>query len=156
MTITGHKHTNKDILAKRLAENSDIEFVRPYTARELPNWGDADYLDSEFNVVLPNVLEDMMSTEKVLSVTEIGDNKYVFFDFQFREPYSVVVVDDCGVISIKDNWDGKVFTIRIVSSSEEKSERVDKYLNKHEFDAIFDFEKDDLSELEHLIGEYYD
>lgn len=155
VTVTGHKHTHKNTIAMRLAGNSDVEWVRPYTARELPKDIEPSALEGEYNVVLPSVLDDMMEKEKVLSVTTIGDNKYVFFEFQFRKNFSVVIVDDYAVVDIKQNWDGKVFTIRAVSDNEEQSDRVGEYLYKHEFDVVFDYTKDDFYELEHRIGESY-
>ena len=36
VTITGHKNTNKDFIAEKLAENSDVEFIQPYVDAELP------------------------------------------------------------------------------------------------------------------------
>lgn len=153
VTITGHKHTKKGIIATELARNSDVEYVRPYTARSLPKDIEPSILEAEYNVVLPSVLDDMMKKEKVLAVTEIGKHKYVYFEFQFRKPYSVIIADDYAVVNIKSNWDGKIFTIRAVSDKEEPSERVDEFLYKHEFDTIFDYERDDIYELEHLIGE---
>ena len=153
VTITGHKHTKKGIIATKLAQNSDVEYVRPYTARDLPK-GLPHSLEAEYNIVLPSVLDDMMKTEKVLSVTEINGHKYVYFEFQFVKPYSVVIADDYAVVSIKDNWEwGDVFTIRLVSDNEVQSDRVGEYLYKHEFDVVFDVDRDDIYELEHLIGE---
>jgi hypothetical protein len=156
VTLTGHKNTNKEFIAEKLAMNSDVEFVKPYTARDLPQGIEPSLAGVDFNIVLPTVLEDMMRDEKVLSITEINGHKYVFFEFQFRKPYSVIIADDYAVIHIKENWDGKLFTVRTVSDNEEKSERVDEFLYKHEFDYVFDLDKDDYEELEALVGDDYE
>ena len=150
VTITGHKHTKKDTIAKKLASNSDVEYVTPYTDKEIPKWIDSEKVDEHHHVTAEE-LDEMIENEKVLSITKINDTRYVFFEFQFMYPYSVVIADDYAVVDIKKNWDGKIFTIRTVSRNEEQSERVGEYLFKHEFDAVFDYEYDDYDELEILI-----
>lgn len=155
VTITGHKNTKKDFIAEKLAMNDDIEFVHPYTARELPQGIEPADM-GEYHIVLPTVLDKMIEEENVLSITEINGHKYVYFEFQFKEPISVVIADDYAVIDIKKNWThfngGDVFTIRAVSDNEEQSDRVGEYLYKHEFDVVFDWNKDDFDVLNDLIG----
>ena len=145
VTITGHKYTRKDTIATELAKNSEVEFVHPYTERDVVV--DSGY-DSEYHIVLPSTLDKMIKDEKVLAITTVNDCRYVFFEFQFIKPYSVIIADDYAVIDIKKNWNGEVFTIRAVSDNEEQSDRVGEYLFKHEFDAIFDYARDDIHELE--------
>ena len=63
----------------------------------------------------------------------------------------MVIVDDYGVVDIRDKWKGKLYTIRLVSDNEERSDRVGEYLYKHEFDLVFDVDHDDFNELEARI-----
>lgn len=150
VTLTGHKFTKKTIVASKLASNSDVVYVQPYTDRELPKWA-VDGEELGFHFVLPSVLDKMIEEEDVLTMKTVNENRYVFFKFQFIAPYNVVIVDDYGVLDIKNEWDDLIYTIRLVSDKEKQSDRVGEYLFKHEFDLIFDYDKDDFDEMESKI-----
>lgn len=150
VTITGHKHTKKDWIAKKLAENSDVQYVTPYVGIDLPTGIEPSELQ-ENHVVVPSVLEDMLRDEKVLYRVIINKREYVFFEFQMTAPYNVIIVDDYGVISVKDNWDGEVYTIFLTSKNQKPSERVGEYLTPSEFDEVFDADTGNVDELEARI-----
>lgn len=150
VTLTGHKFTKKTIVASRLANNSDVEYIKPYTDREIPKWM-VEYEIEDLHFVLPSVLDKMIEEEDVLTMKTINGNRYVIFKFQMVAPYNVVIVDDYGVLDIESEWDGEVYTIRLVSDNEKQSDRVGEYLFKHEFDLVFDYNKDDFDELESKI-----
>ena len=130
----------------KLAENSDVNFVRPYVGLELPNGVEPDYL-MDYHIVVPSVLQDMVRDEKVLYRIIINKKEYVIFDFQMTASYNVVIVDDYGVISIKDNWDGDVYTVFVKSRNQKPSERVEVYMPQNYFDEVFDADNDDIDEL---------
>lgn len=146
VTLTGHKDTRKDWIAGKLAENSDVNFVRPYVGMELPMGVEPSHWD-EYHIVLPSILQDMIRSEKVLYRIIVDKKEYVFFEFQMTAPYNVVIVDDYGVIAIKDNWDGEVYTVFVKSKDQKPSKRVGEYLTPSEFDEIFDSDTGDIDEL---------
>ena len=150
ITVTGHKNCGKDIIAQRLSKYENVSYIKPYTDRELPQ--NAEPIDLEkYHYVLPTVMEDLLRDEKVLAMTEVNGHLYVFFEFQMRDEYNVLIADDYAVISIKDNFDGRVITVRVVSENETESDRVGEYLYAHEFDYFIDYDKYDLDDLRGLV-----
>lgn len=147
VTLTGHKNSNKDWVAEKLAENSDVEFVYPYVGIELPNGIEPHIFMEGYHIVVPRVLEDMKRDEKILYSVEVNGREYVFFEFQMTAPYNVIIVDDYGVLSIKDNWDGELYTVFVKAKGQKPSERVGEFLTPSEFDEVFDADKDDIDEL---------
>ena len=150
VAIVGHKHTKKDYLATKLAENSDVEFIRPYVGIDLPN-GIEPHEFGDYHIVLPQILEDMMRSEEVLYSVDINGRTYVYFKFQMIKAYNVLITDDYGVIALQDNWDGELYTIFVKSAKQEKSSRVGEYLTPSEFDEVFDIDVGDIDELEARI-----
>ena len=150
VAIVGHKHTKKDWIATKLSENSDVEYIRPYVGIDLPQNAEPHEL-SEYHVVLPQVLEDMLRTEDVLYYVEINGRIYAYFKFQMKSAYNVLITDDYGVIALKDNWDGELYSIFVKSQNQEPSKRVGEFLTPSEFDEVFDVDSDDLDELEARI-----
>ena len=74
-------------LAMDLAKNSDIEFIKPYTDREIP----LDELPEkfgDFHYVSKDTLDMMIEDDEVLSSTLINGDRYVFFKFQLVAPYN--------------------------------------------------------------------
>ena len=150
ITITGHKHTKKNDLARKLAKNSEVIWVQPYTDRPIPK-SEIPEKYGEYHFTTKEELDYLIKNNDVLSVTTINNHRYVFFNFQITANYNVLIVDDYGVVDIKTRWKGKIYTIRVVSDNEEQSDRVGEFLYKHEFDTVFDVDKDDYDELEALI-----
>ena len=140
-------HTKKDWIATKLAENSDVNYIKPYMGLELPNGYEFSDLE-DVHIVLPSVLEDMKREEKVLSLTTIEDKEYVFFDFQMLAQYNVIIVDDEGLKSLRENWDGNIFSIFVKSSNQKPSKRVGTIFAEHDFDMVFNVDLDDIDELE--------
>lgn len=151
VTLTGHKHTKKDYVAEKLAENSEVEFIKPYVDMELPKHIEPFEMEERFHIVLPAVMDDMLRDEKVLCKTEINGKRYVIFEFQMVKDYNVVIVDDYGLLQIRDNWDGEMFTIFVTSKNQKPSERVCEFLTPSEFDVRFSSDFDDFDELESML-----
>ena len=149
VTLTGHKHTKKDIIAQRLAKNSDVKFVRPFTERGVKNCSDDDLVD--YNVVLPSALDEMIDSEDVLTITKRGKYRYVFFKFQLTSTYNVLIVDDYQLKDIKDVWDDEIYTVKLTSKKEVESDYVGEYYFNDEFDEVFDVDVGDIDELEWRI-----
>lgn len=150
MTLTGHKNCKKDWIAIKLAENSDVNFVYPYVAMDLPNGIELANMEG-YHIVVPSVFEDMKREEKLLYSVIVNKREYAFFDFQMTSPYNVVIVDDYGVIAIKDNWDGDVYSVFVKAKNQQPSKRVGEFLTLTEFDEVFDADNDDIDELEARI-----
>ena len=156
ITITGYRNCGKYNLAMDLAKNSDIEFIKPYTDREIP----LDELPEkfgDFHYVSKDTLDMMMEDDEVLSSTIIDGNRYVFFKFQLTAPYNVLIADDYAVVDIKSKWKN-TYSIKVYSKNQIDSDRVGVYLYDHEFDEIFHYGSDDVDSLEWRIGsdEYTD
>lgn len=142
VTITGHKHPKKAILFDDLNKMNGVQFVKPYTDRELPHNSEKIHYE-EYNYVLPAVMEDMLRDEKVICKTVVNGHRYVFFAFQMTEKVNVLFADDYGVVQIKENYDN-VCTVRLVSNRDSdktyRSERVGEYLYTHEFNFVFELD----------------
>ena len=150
VAIVGHKHTKKDWIASKLAENSDVQNIRPYVGLELPKGVEPDEF-GDYHIVLPQVHYDMLNTEDVLYNVEINSRNYTYFRFQMTAPYNVLITDDYGVMALKDNWDGELYTIYVTSKNQKPSKRVGEYLTPSEFDEVFDVDTGDIDELEARI-----
>lgn len=149
ISLTGAKHSGKLNLAMDLAKNSDVVFIRPYTDREVP-LSDIAWDFCEFHYVSKETLDLMIKSEKVLSTTTINGDRFVFFEFQLTEAYNVMILDDYAVCEVKDNYKD-VFTVKVHSDKEEKSDRVGEYLFDHEFNQVFYYGIDDIDVLEWVI-----
>ena len=147
ITLTGHKEVKKDYIANKLAENSDVGFVRPYTDIDTP-FLEEDGKQWEYNVVLPSVLDDMVSEEEVLCYGEINGQRYVFFQFQLVHDYNVLIVDDYYLYDLKNKWDGAIYSVKLVQKDQVESERVGVIYKDEDFDMVFDVDRDDIFELE--------
>ena len=149
VTITGQKNCKKEFLVADICKEDGIQYVKPYTDRELPP--NSDEMDADmYNYVLPTVMEDMIRDEDVLCETKVNGHRYLIFAFQMTAQVNVVYADDYAVVQIKDNWDD-VYTVRVVNDAERPSDRVGEYLYPHEFDKVFDYDKDDVAELVELV-----
>lgn len=154
ISLTGHKHTYKDIIAFKLMNlNDDVVFVRPYTDWEVPSYEIPEETVGDFNFVLPTTLDKMMEEEKVLSVRKIDGHRFVFFEFQLTGKYNVLIVDDYQLLDIKDNWDGELYSVFTVSQKQQKSDRVEEYLYKHNYDEIFEYGVGDFDMFERRLLE---
>ena len=150
ITITGHKNSKKDYVAESLAKNSEVVFVRPYTDKQIP-LGEIAEVYGDYHYVLKATLDSMIETEKVISMITVNGNRYVYFEFQLTGTYNVLIVDDYGLLDLKDRWKGNVYSVLLYSVNQEQSKRVEEYLNRHEFDEVFDVDNDDIYELEARI-----
>lgn len=141
IAINGAKNTKKEVMALRLANNSAVKYVRPYSTKK----------SIHFEWVKKDVLKDMMDKEEPLCKTIIKGEIYCFFKSQFKEDYNVVIVDDYALVDLMSNWDDEIITVRLKSKDSESSERFGSYLYDHEFDIVFNIDTDDYFELEAMI-----
>lgn len=150
VTVTGHKNSKKEFVVADLVKDDErVQYVKPYTSRELPPNADEIYAE-DYHYVLPTVMEDMVRDEDVLLDQTINNHRYVIFAFQMTAPVNVVFADDYGVIQIKDKWDN-LFTVKVHNQKEIHSERVGEYLFDHEFDCVFYSDKDDVAVLKDMV-----
>ena len=143
ISLTGAKHSGQLRLAFRLEENSAVGFVRPYTDRPYNSvWSDC------YNFVSNEVLDTMIEEKEVLYKTIIHGHRYVFFKEQLTETYNILILDDYGVAELSTKYSNDLYSIKVVSEDEKDSSRVGVYLYNHEFDKVFDYDKDSVEELE--------
>ena len=146
ITLTGHKNCGKELIARRLAYNSDIQYVRPYTDKKVTIRAD-EYDLGDLNYVSKKKLDEMIEEEEVLSITTINGTRYVFFKSQLTEAYNVLIADDYAVMDIKGKWKN-IYTVKVYGHMQSDSDRVGEYLYDHEFDEVFNYDEDDLEMLE--------
>lgn len=148
ITISGAKNSGKNILAMKLAQNSDCIWIKPYTDKEYP----VNIEDWEQDTMIhlnKKQLDTKMGHEVPFAETEIKGFRYVFFENQLRADFVVLIADDNMVSSLKREWDGELITIKCHSSKEEYSER--NLLKDSEFDLIYNHDTDDYDDLESKI-----
>lgn len=146
VSITGHKHSKKYELAYDLCRNSEVEFIKPYTDRELSVY---DIKDEDCCIyVSKNTLDIMLENYPVLSMTRINGARYVFFKCQCTASYNVMILDDYALVQTRDNWNDELYTIKLYSKENTQSDRVGVYLYDHEFDEVFHYGEDSIDDLE--------
>ena len=151
VTITGHLNSGKETVVNKLTENDGVEYVKPYTDREIPpNLVGDPFYENMYNHILPSVMEDMLRDEKVLAQTIVNGHRYVYFEFQMVHPVNVLIADDYAVIDIQQNYDN-VYTVRVVSENETQVDRVGEYLFQHEFDFVLDYDNEPVEMVRDMI-----
>lgn len=145
--ISGMKHSKKDLLAHRLASNSDCIWIKPFTDRKMPV--NAEPSDDVFIKMNQKQLDDKMEREVPFASTVIKGSRYVFFENQLNADYVVLVCDDRMIQYIQNTWNGEYVSIRCHSDKEEYSDRW--LMQDHEFDYVFHYDHDDYDTLEALI-----
>ncbi len=140
IAIAGSKNCKKDLLAFRLATNSDCIWVKPYTDWEEPV-NLENFEQDELIHLNEKKLSDKMEREIPLMVTEVNGHRYVFFENQFRAGYCVITADDRIIQYLQNNWKGDLVTVKCHSNSEEYSER--NLLSDDDFDIVFNYDEDD-------------
>lgn len=150
IVLNGRKNTGKDYIAKKLAKNTDVDYILPYTDRKsfknvYPEFtGGYHYIESK-------VLSEKMEKDTVLVETVINRVKFVFFESQLTSAYNVLILDDESLKQLKKNWKGDLTTVRVVSDKSKESERFDVSLNDSYFHIIYNKDYDDFDELEAMI-----
>lgn len=148
VTLTGSKNCGKDVIAEKLSENSDVVYLKPYTDKKPLSSAE---LIVGYNVVSKNELDQMIKDNEVLSITRVNGHRWVYFKFQLTEAYNIMIVDDYGVCDVRTNWNGDLYSVKVVSKNMQDSDRVGVYLYNHDFDEVFDYDSDDFDELEARI-----
>lgn len=152
ITISGAKNTKKDIVAFKLAQNSDCVWVHPYTDFEYPV-NLEDYEQDQYTHLNEKKLSRKMERETPLAVSEVNGHRYVFFENQLTAGFCVLIADDRIVTYLKKNWEGELVTVKCHSKNESYSERC--LLNDDEFDIIFNTDDGDYDELSELVGNIF-
>ena len=144
ISLTGAKQSGKVELGFKLAENSAVQFVKAYTDRKSNQliWEDC------YIFVSSEKLDELLVEREVLHITNIQGNRYVFFKDQLTASYNILIVDDYGVVDLRDKYTNNLYSIKVVSKNQKPSNRVDVYLYNHEFDKVFDVDNDKVEELE--------
>lgn len=151
ITLTGAKNTNKELLAYKLSQNSDVGYIKPYTDREIPE--DAEECDvNNYNYVSKDRLDEMIEEDEVLCKTLVNGDRFVFFKSQLEHSYNVMIVDDYTLVDLQSNWKKELYSIKVKSNGEKPSNRIGTYLYDHEFDTVYNTDSDDYDELEWRIG----
>ena len=144
------KNGKADVVAMRLASNSDVVYVKPYTDRDIPvnqeDWEQDDYIHLN-----SKQLSDKIEREPVAVSCKVGDNHYVYFHNQFSSGFVVLLLDDNCLKVMKENYGDDVIAIRVKSDSEELSERSGN-LRDSFFDIVFNYDIEDIDELEWRIS----
>lgn len=151
ITVTGHRNCGKERIVEDMTKYGNVNYIKPYTDRKLPENAEPIHLE-RFHYVLPTVMEDLLRDEMVLSETNINGHKYVFFEFQLKEGYNVMIADDYAVVNIIEILDD-VTTVRVFSENETQSDRVGEYLFKHEFDYLIDYDEYNPKILEEILND---
>ncbi len=151
LTLTGHKHSGKELIAENFAKNSDVAFLKPYTDRPLEK-GEYPEEHGGFHYVSKERLDKIMDHQKVLCCTRINGYRYVYLERQLTASYNVMILDDYALVDVKDRWKGRIYSVKVRSDDEVQSDRVGEYYYDHEFDEVFHYGKDDFDELEARIS----
>ena len=152
ITISGAKNTPKNLVAMKLARNSDCIWVNPYTDYDIPV--NLEFYEQDECIHLSEKkLTRKMEREETLVETMVNGHRYVFFMSQMRAGYCVIIADDRIVSYLKNNWDGELCTVKLHCKDEQYSER--SLLSDDEFDIIFNTDTGDYDELEELVSDIY-
>ena len=155
ITLTGHMNCGKVKLAYDLAKNSEVSYIRPFTDKPTP-FGEIQEEYGDFNYVSRDHLDKLIDEENLLSMTTIKGIRYCFFECQLQDGYNVLIVDDYGVVDIQNQWNGGLYTIKVWAEGQKESNRVGTFLYNTDFDEIFHYGVDDVSELEWRISYDFD
>ena len=148
IVLNGAKNSGKELVARRLAENSDCKYIKPFTDHPRDNGSDDEYI----RLNKPK-LDNKLDSEVEFCITEVNGYRYVFFENQLNAGYVVLIGDDMVVSYLKRKWKGDLITVKVHSNNEKYSERF--LLGDDDFDIVFNVDNDDIDELEELVGDIY-
>ena len=110
IAVTGEKNSNKEWLARKLAENSDVIFIRPYTDKPtLVN--QEPYEMDEYIHLTDSQLSYRMDREPLLICKRINGHRYAYFKTQLRADYCVIIVTADMIPPLKKEYGFELFTI---------------------------------------------
>lgn len=136
IALNGDKHSKKDIVALKLAKNSSVEYVRPYSTKD----------NIEYNFATKDAMLKMFDEKAPLLFFHLDGELFAYFKEQFVADYCVVIVDDFSLISLKNAWNGDFMSVKVVNDKSEKSDRYCVY--DLDYDIVFDVDVDDIHMLE--------
>ena len=146
IALNSAKNGKADALASKLAANSDVVYVKPYT--DTPPKYD---LGEDYVHLNSKQLDYKMEREVVAVTCEIGEYRYVYFKNQFSSGFVVLILDDACIKVMKKEYGDELITIRVKSQSERQSERSGN-LRDGFFDIVFDYDVEDIDDLEWRIS----
>ena len=146
VSLTGHKNSKKTTVAFELAKNSAVEFVKAYTDKPSNDM----WIDCYF-YVSKDKLDELIEEREVLYKSMVDGYRYVFFKDQLTAPYNILILDDYGVADLQGKYSNYFYSIKVVSKNQVDSDRVGVYLYNHEFDEVFDYDNDEIEDLEARI-----
>ena len=130
--------------AEKLAENSDVAYLKPYTDKE--ELSSAESIMG-YHQISKEEMDNFLETEDVLSCITVDGHRWAYFKFQLKEAYNILVTDDYGLVDLRSNWKGELYSVKVATEQNHKSNRIGVYLYNHEFDEVFDYKTDDFDEL---------
>lgn len=136
--ICGEPNSQKDLVAMKLSQNSDVIYIRPYCDKKVPI--NLEAWDNDGLIHLsPAQLDTKMYCEKPLAVREINDTRYVFFENQLRADYIVMIVDENTLDNLRKDKRWDIISIYCTRTS---------CANPQKYDVIFNPDTDDVDFLE--------
>ena len=148
ITLTGHKNSKKDWVARKLVENSDIEWITPFTDKKKDIGKDSEECGG-YHFISKERMDEKLREEEWISKITVNGNRYVYFKSQLTADYIVLIVDDYGLMELFESIPrNNLYTVKVKSKDQIESDRVDSYLFDHEFDMTFDVDNGDINELE--------
>ena len=136
--------TGVTFTADKLAENSDVAYLKPYTDKLELSSAEKNWM---YHQVSSEEMDELLECYPILSSTLIDGNRWVYFKFQLKEAYNVLVLDDYAFADLRSNWDGELYSVKVVTPENLRSNRIGVYMYDHEFDEVFDYKTDDFDEL---------
>lgn len=147
VSITGHPKSGHIELAYKLSNNTDVGLVYPFT----DNLAD---IYQEYHQVEKDTLDELINTREVLSITTINGYRYVFFKEQLVSDYNVLILDDYALADLKTKYK-RLYSIKCWRHGQGDNDRVGVYLYNHEFSKVFEYDSEDVEDLEWEIEEYF-
>ena len=148
ITLTGHKNTKKDWVAGKLAENSDIEWIKPFTDKKKDIGKDSEECGG-YHFISKEQMDEKLRDEEYIAKVTVNGNRYVYFKSQLTYDFIVLIADDYMLMELFQSIPrNNLYTVKVKAKDQIESDRVDSYLFDHEFDKIFDVDHGDIDELE--------
>lgn len=146
VALNNARNGKADRVASKLASNSDVVYVKPYTDKPPKLDFGEDYIHLN-----DKQLSDKMEREIVAVTCEVGKYRYTYFENQFTNGFVVLILDDDCIKTLKKKYGDDVITIRVKSKDEEVSSRMGN-LRDGFFDFVFDYDVEDVDDLEWRVS----
>lgn len=144
IVVTGEPNSGKDYLASKLAENSDVKFIRPFSDKVIPIQTEPRDFPTKYNYLSEYKLTRKMEREIPLFERVIGKHRYVVFRNQLNADYVVLILNPETLDQLREIYDGEIFSIYCTNGG---------CSNPHDYDIVFNPRVDDIDFLEVKIYE---